>query len=164
MKVTKRFELDAAHFLTKHYGACQYLHGHHYVFECTLEGHMSQASAEHVSTSDMLVDFSFLKAAFQETVGVWDHALLLPYKADEWEYLRETLGADTLRQLGLHNPDRVICLGFESTAENLADHAATELVVWLHAKCPRLILNRLHRLQLRIYETPTSWVDVEKIM
>lgn len=111
--VTKKVEISAAHWLPKHYGKCQHLHGHNYVFEVTVAAAVGEATG-------MVLDFSDLKHAIQDTIGEWDHTLLTPYTIDD---LAKFLALCELNQhhwLGLHNTEKIICLGMDSTAENLS--------------------------------------------
>jgi len=42
MLVTKDFNFDAAHFLTKYHGKCEHLHGHTYKLRVTVEGRVQE--------------------------------------------------------------------------------------------------------------------------
>jgi 6-pyruvoyltetrahydropterin/6-carboxytetrahydropterin synthase len=58
--VTKEFEFDAAHHLTKYYGKCERVHGHTYKLQVTLSGEMG--------ANDMLIDFIILKRIVKKHV------------------------------------------------------------------------------------------------
>lgn len=58
--VTKEFEFDAAHHLTKYYGKCERVHGHTYKLLVTVSGELSN--------NDMLIDFIILKRVVKKQV------------------------------------------------------------------------------------------------
>lgn len=58
--VTKEFEFDAAHHLTKYYGKCERVHGHTYKLLVTVTGELGH--------NDMLLDFIILKRVVQKHV------------------------------------------------------------------------------------------------
>lgn len=70
MKVTRRFEFDAAHRLFGYDGPCVNIHGHHYVAEITVEG-------SGLDEMGMLIDFKKLEKVGDWINSHWDHALLL---------------------------------------------------------------------------------------
>lgn len=58
--VTKEFEFDAAHHLTKYYGKCERVHGHTYKLLVTVSGELS--------SNDMLIDFIILKRVVKKHI------------------------------------------------------------------------------------------------
>jgi 6-pyruvoyltetrahydropterin/6-carboxytetrahydropterin synthase len=58
--VTKEFEFDAAHHLTKYYGKCEKVHGHTYKLLVTVSGELS--------SNDMLIDFIILKRVVKKHI------------------------------------------------------------------------------------------------
>lgn len=60
ISVTKEFEFDAAHHLTKYYGKCERVHGHTYKLLVTISGNLS--------SNDMLIDFIILKRVVKKHV------------------------------------------------------------------------------------------------
>jgi 6-pyruvoyltetrahydropterin/6-carboxytetrahydropterin synthase len=58
--VTKEFEFDAAHHLTKYYGKCERVHGHTYKLLVTISGELS--------SNEMLIDFIILKRVVKKHV------------------------------------------------------------------------------------------------
>lgn len=154
-QITKSFGTDTAHFLLNHPGKCQHLHGHRYTFDITLTGNMVENDHGEVATAGMLVDFTYLKQAFEETVGNWDHGILLPFTdeafAASYDMLEE-LGLTEM--LGLVNRDKIFCLGRNPTAENMSILAARKLAYWLAKYCPLAL--QIHSVAVRVWETPTS--------
>ena len=58
LKVTKQFDFEAAHFLTKYHGKCERLHGHSYKLFVTVEGPLQE--------NGMVIDFVILKKIVKE--------------------------------------------------------------------------------------------------
>lgn len=77
VEVTLRYEFDAAHRLPNHPGKCRHLHGHRYVAEVTVTGQVDEETG-------MICDFADLKKAIKDTIGPWDHSLLLHKDDREW--------------------------------------------------------------------------------
>lgn len=155
ISITKEYEIDAAHTLLNHYGPCRYMHGHRYRFQLSLTGTiLTDEQVEGVTMAGMLVDFAYLKQAFEATVGKWDHAYLSPLT--EQELLRSvgSLDDEVLSVLGLDEPSRVIPFGCNPTAENIAIIACGKILAWLKRKCP--VVEDLYSLTVTVYETPTS--------
>lgn len=66
MYVSKEFQFDAAHFLTKYHGKCEHLHGHTYKLRVTVEGE--------VQSNGLVIDFVILKKIVKEQVlNDFDH-------------------------------------------------------------------------------------------
>ena len=130
--VTKQFRAEIAHRLPGHPGACQFLHGHSYLFEVSVTG-------EELDWMGMVVDFKELKAAVEKAVGAWDHSTVL------WD--RDPLMPILAGQAGV----RLITVPFIPTAENMARHIAAETNLWLEGK--------LEVVGVRVWETATSYAD-----
>jgi len=69
LKVTKQFDFEAAHFLTKYHGKCERLHGHSYKLFVTVEGPLQE--------NGMVIDFVILKKIVKERIiEKFDHQSL----------------------------------------------------------------------------------------
>ena len=69
MLLTREFNFEAAHFLTKYHGKCEHLHGHSYRLWVTVEGKVQE--------NGMILDFGFLKKIVKERViDKFDHRCL----------------------------------------------------------------------------------------
>lgn len=130
MKITRRFEFDAAHRLMGYDGPCSNIHGHHYVAEITVEGY-----DDTLDSMGMLIDFKHLKAIGDWIDAKWDHALLL--NPDDKMVI----------------PTRIYYM-FERnpTAENMA------MELCYHAK-KILEVEDVKVVNVRLYETPDCFVD-----
>ena len=143
--VTKRYEFDAAHRLPNHKGACRYIHGHRYAIEVTVKATVnSQANSP---TEGMVIDFQDLKEIVKnQIVDVWDHTLLL-YKNDP-----------LLKNSSTFIDQRVVQTDYVPTAENMARDAFESLKKRISDMSSS---NPITLVKVRLYETPTTWVDVE---
>lgn len=69
MFVSKDFQFEASHFLTKYYGKCEKLHGHSYRLRVTVEGQ--------IAPNGLVLDFAILKRIVKrKVVDVLDHSHL----------------------------------------------------------------------------------------
>lgn len=138
ISVTKIFRFEMAHFLHKHNGLCQNLHGHSYKLLVTLAGRVKHEP--NTPDDGMLMDFGELKKLVKdEILDHFDHALVVNENSPE---------ATKLEALGF---DRTVLLPFQPTCENLILHFVRKLVPHIP---PGVKLQRL-----RLYETETSYAD-----
>lgn len=72
--VTKRFTIDAAHYLPDHDGKCRALHGHTYVIEVEIGGRVHEAMG--APDGGMVIDFARVKETAGEAIERYDHQLL----------------------------------------------------------------------------------------
>lgn len=144
VSVTKRFEFDSAHRLPNHQGLCRNIHGHRYVLDVTVRGPLAITAGN--SDEGMVIDFHDLKKMVNEqVVGPWDHALLL-YKNDP--ILQGTQAFDEQKLVLMENIP---------TAENMA----VEIHNNLKQAFSLLSSDRPIKLEkIRLYETPTAWVEI----
>jgi len=107
--VVKRVSFDAAHFLPNYVGKCHNMHGHHWVVELGVSGHIME---EH----GFVVDFSRLKGWLNDyVVNQFDHSLL-----------NDTIENPTAENIALH-----IKREFEETGYQVSGDVRLEFVrVW----------------------------------
>ena len=142
---TKTFTFDAAHRLADHPGLCKNLHGHTYKLEVTAE-----AATEGVH-SDMVIDFGELSKLVKENiVSLFDHATII--NACNTRDTAET----ELHQYLIKHCMRYILLPYKPTAENMAKFIMTALQL----KVFEVFGDNLEITCIRLYETPTSFVEV----
>jgi 6-pyruvoyltetrahydropterin/6-carboxytetrahydropterin synthase len=60
MTITKEFDFDAAHHVTKYYGKCERVHGHTYKLLVTVTGDLGE--------NDMIIDFIILKRVVKKHI------------------------------------------------------------------------------------------------
>jgi 6-pyruvoyltetrahydropterin/6-carboxytetrahydropterin synthase len=153
MEVTVRVEWDMGHRLPNHDGACRNLHGHRYVADITLRGPVLPSKSG--SQEGMVADFGAVKALVRAEVAKLDHRFLV---CDRDCYV------DVLCQL-----PGVVLVPYAPTAENVAEALRRDISKSLNAA----ILARsevhsgplenmlVHVARVRLYETPTAWVDAQ---
>ena len=72
-RITKSITFAAAHRLWGYEGNCQFVHGHNYKLEATVEGDVDE-------NTGMVLDFSILKSALNSIKDKYDHTLILNSK------------------------------------------------------------------------------------
>lgn len=138
MRITKRVEFDAAHRLPSHAGRCRNLHGHRYVLEVCVAGP--------VCSRGMVLDFGELGELIESVAGRWDHACVLVYSDAR---LLEAVRAEGLK---------LVELAREPTTEVIARALFEEVAQELGPSPARTY----HLDSLRLYESPTSWVEITR--
>jgi 6-pyruvoyltetrahydropterin/6-carboxytetrahydropterin synthase len=76
IRLTKRFDFEAAHSLAGYDGACKYIHGHSYTLYVTVTGTPSTDKTD--PKRGMVMDFGILKQIVKESItDRFDHCLML---------------------------------------------------------------------------------------
>jgi 6-pyruvoyltetrahydropterin/6-carboxytetrahydropterin synthase len=76
IRLTRRFDFEAAHSLTGYDGACKYIHGHSYVLYVSVMGVPSKDKSD--PKQGMVMDFGILKQIVKENItDRFDHCLML---------------------------------------------------------------------------------------
>jgi 6-pyruvoyltetrahydropterin/6-carboxytetrahydropterin synthase len=76
IRITKRFDFEAAHSLAGYDGACRYIHGHSYTLSVTVTGTPSKGRDN--PKQGMVMDFGILKQIVKENItDRFDHCLML---------------------------------------------------------------------------------------
>jgi len=146
MQITRRLEFDAGHRIPDHASQCRHLHGHRYVLELTLKGQVIRKAGD--PANGMVMDFADVKAIAQKhLVDAWDHAFLA--------YAGDTQLVDLLAAIPGH---KTVLLDAVPTVENLA-LAAFRLLDPLYVDAYG---NQLSLEQVRLFETPNCWADVDR--
>lgn len=101
---TRYHDFSTGHRVYGHESKCAHLHGHNYRITFTVE-------AEQLDTIGRVMDFSVIKSHLCEWLEEhWDHKFLV-FKDDPWAtVLKET------------DPDGVVVVDFNPTAENMGQH------------------------------------------
>ena len=145
LSVTKQIDFEAGHRLPFHHSKCKNLHGHHYVIEFSLEGIIN--TTEGNTEQGMVVEFADIKKIAKEVIkGPWDHAFIA--------YEKDHAVIEFLNSLKDH---KTVLTPLPPTAEHLADLAFDKLNEAIQKKYGQTL--QLKR--LRLYETPTSWAEVQ---
>jgi len=128
---------DAAHRVIGHKGKCVDLHGHRYVLEVSIR-------ARQLDQLGMVIDFSDLKQIIYGWINQnFDHTVILSTNDQE---LGEAISKITKQ--------KIYYLPYNPTAENIAYHFKHDIL--------KNILNMqdLRIGKVRLYETPSCWVEV----
>lgn len=145
---TKEFTWDCAHLLDGHMGLCKNLHGHTYKMQVTLArrawGVISGGPAD-----GMVLDFKHIKDMVKSLiVDPLDHACIVNTEShDEFE--------QDLHQLLLQHGKKLYLFTGRATAENMAKYFIEVINNELFKRDYDVLA-----IQLRLYETPTSFADV----
>jgi 6-pyruvoyltetrahydropterin/6-carboxytetrahydropterin synthase len=76
IRLTKRFDFEAAHSLAGYDGTCKFIHGHSYILYVTVTGTPSRNEAD--PKRGMVMDFGILKGIVKECIiDRFDHCLML---------------------------------------------------------------------------------------
>ena len=148
MKVTKEMTFDCAHMLSGHNALCKNLHGHTYKVQVGIEG----IQISEGSSLDMVIDFKDLKEAMNVVImNNFDHATIISGPG----YRNGT--EEELLNFVIKNGLRHIILPKRTTVEDMA--------VFLKEELTKYLINVLRQTQItditvRLYETPTSFVEV----
>lgn len=85
-RISKAFEIESGHVLSKHPGKCRFPHGHSRRIEVVL-------AADTLDVNDMVCDFKAVKLALQKFLDSWDHALAINTDDPNFSFYQEKHGA-----------------------------------------------------------------------
>lgn len=84
-RISKSFEIESGHILSKHPDKCRFPHGHSRKVEIVL-------SADRLDANDMVCDFKALKERIKAFIDSWDHALCLNSNDPNREFYQKAYG------------------------------------------------------------------------
>jgi 6-pyruvoyltetrahydropterin/6-carboxytetrahydropterin synthase len=170
-RVSKAFDIESGHMLSKHPGRCRFPHGHSRRVEVVV-------ASPTLDENDMVCDFAALKHALADCLDRLDHAMCLnsndpalttlaPTEAEHTGNRSAESGADRQGALPRHLEDRrlVIFHNTDPTTEVLAKYIYDSLVTRIRENGEReggstlrlpshLIVERV-----RVGETSSSWAE-----
>lgn len=85
-RISKSFEIESGHILSKHPGKCRFPHGHSRRVEVVL-------AADTLDANDMVCDFKAVKLALKTFLDSWDHALAINTDDPNYAFYQEKHGA-----------------------------------------------------------------------
>jgi 6-pyruvoyltetrahydropterin/6-carboxytetrahydropterin synthase len=85
-RISKSFEIESGHVLSKHPGKCRFPHGHSRRIKVVL-------AADSLDANDMVCDFKAVKLALKDFLDSWDHALALNTDDPNFAFYQEKHGA-----------------------------------------------------------------------
>jgi 6-pyruvoyltetrahydropterin/6-carboxytetrahydropterin synthase len=137
-RISKTFEIESGHLLSKHPDKCRYPHGHSRTVEVVL-------AADQLDANDMVCDFQTVKSALATFLEKWDHALCLNTADPNFGFYRRTYGE---RVIPFANTDPTTEVMAKTIFEELRRQLAGTAV-------PRVV--RIER--VRVTETSTTWAE-----
>lgn len=85
-RISKIFEIENGHLLSKHPEKCRFPHGHSRRVEVVL-------AADKLDANDMVCDFKAVKVALGQFLESWDHAFCLNTSDPQFEQYQKIYGA-----------------------------------------------------------------------
>lgn len=85
-RISKSFEIESGHILSKHPGKCRFPHGHSRRIEVVL-------AAAALDTNDMVCDFKAVKLALSSFLDSWDHSLAINTDDPNFAFYQDKHGA-----------------------------------------------------------------------
>ncbi len=117
VSVMRQIKFNAGHRLLGHEGKCANLHGHNYVAQIFVTGQETDALGR-------VVDFAVVNALFKGWIDEhWDHGMLIWDEDDE-----------AIRAISQMKTNRLFCLPYNPTAENMAKYLLLEVAPKLVAQ------------------------------
>ncbi|MCU0315076.1 MAG: 6-carboxytetrahydropterin synthase [Fimbriimonadaceae bacterium] len=133
--ISKEFRFEMGHRLPYHQGGCQNIHGHSYILEVGIRGHVSEKG--------MVMDYSHLSRLVKPLIEELDHSFMV----DD----QDKLVLDFLESQGL----KKVVVPFYTTAENIAFYLAELLKPELEQH------KNLSSFWVTLHETRTSTATLE---
>ena len=84
-RISKSFEIESGHVLSKHPGKCRFPHGHSRRIEVVL-------AADTLDANDMVCDFKAVKLALKTFLDSWDHSLAINTDDPNYSFYQEKHG------------------------------------------------------------------------
>lgn len=139
-RVCKSFAIENGHLLSKHPGKCRFPHGHSRRIDVVV-------AAGGLDAHDMVCDFAALKAALQDFLAGWDHALCLNTDDPAFAEFRARYG------------DRVVPFDRRDPTSEVMAHAVFEELQRRLAADPPGIQPGVRVVRVRVTETGGSWAE-----
>ena len=137
IKATRYHDICMGHRVVGHEGKCRHLHGHNYRFTFHCE-------AVELDCIGRVIDFSVIKTTLCEWLeSHWDHKMML-WKDDPF-----------LLTVCKEDPEGVVIVPFNPTAENIATH-------FIENVAPTLLPCNVKLTKLVLEETRKCSVEVDK--
>ncbi|MFM7016054.1 MAG: 6-pyruvoyl trahydropterin synthase family protein [Bacteroidota bacterium] len=140
--LNKIFTFDMAHALEHYPGKCRHIHGHTYILHVSVNGEILNKPG--APLDGMIADFTDIKQWVKgEVIDVFDHALVLRQNSEHANM-----------NWSEQNWTRIIITPYQPTCENI--------MLDIRDRLNKKIPSGLELVQLRLYETPTSYAEWKK--
>lgn len=143
-RISKSFEIESGHILSKHPGKCRFPHGHSRRVEIVL-------IADTLDGNDMVCDFKAIKQALQPFLDSWDHALAINTNDANFAFYQEKHGERIIAFSKTDPTSEVMARSiFEEVGRCLATAGRTgHFAISANVKVERV----------RVTETSSSWAE-----
>lgn len=145
-RISKSFEIETGHLLTKHPDKCRFPHGHSRRVEIML-------AADMLDANDMVCDFKAVKAALKPFLDAWDHAFCLNTDDPNFAFYQKTYGEQVVPFTKTDPTSEVMAKTiFDALKRRLAESAGRP--------DPRYSVPPGVRVErVRVTETSSSWAE-----
>ncbi len=143
-RISKSFEIENGHILSKHPGKCRFPHGHSRRIEVVLV-------ADQLDANDMVCDFKAVKLALKTFLDSWDHALALNTDDPNFAFYLEKHGARVIPFVKTDPTSEVMA---QTVFEEITRCLATTSHQGDYAIPAGVRVERV-----RVTETSTSWAE-----
>ena len=142
--ISKSFEIESGHILSKHPGKCRFPHGHSRRIEVVL-------AADTLDANDMVCDFKAVKLALKTFLDSWDHALAINTDDPNFAFYQEKHGARLIPFVKTDPTSEVMAKKIfdEITRCLAASNRQGDFAIPAGVKVERV----------RVTETSTSWAE-----
>jgi 6-pyruvoyltetrahydropterin/6-carboxytetrahydropterin synthase len=145
-RISKTFEIESGHLLSKHPEKCRFPHGHSRRVEVVLV-------ADELDGNDMVCDFKAVKRLLHAFLKRWDHALAINAADPQFAYFRQTYGE---RVIVFEQADPTS----EVMARTIHDELSARLADEAARKDEQYPIRRAVRVErVRVTETSSSWAE-----
>jgi 6-pyruvoyltetrahydropterin/6-carboxytetrahydropterin synthase len=146
-RISKSFEIESGHILSKHPDKCRFPHGHSRRVEIVLV-------ADQLDANDMVCDFKALKQRIGAFIESWDHALCLNSKDPNLEFYQRTYGERIITFAGLDPTSEVMAKAIFDELNRKLREAAPAGESNVYQVPPGVRVERV-----RVTETSSSWAE-----
>jgi len=148
-RISKSFEIETGHLLTKHPDKCRFPHGHSRRVDIVL-------AADMLDANDMVCDFKAVKAALQPFLETLDHAFCLNTDDPQFAFFQRTYGVNIIPFEKKDPTSEVMAKTiFDELKRRLAEPSGGPEVRY---RVPPGV--RVER--VRVTETSSSWAEYEE--
>ena len=145
-RISKSFEIESGHLLTKHPDKCRFPHGHSRRVDIVL-------AADVLDSNDMVCDFKAVKAAMHAFLDAWDHAFCLNTDDPQFAFFQKTYGVNII-PFEKKDPTS------EVMAKTIFDELKRRLAGTNGQPDPRYAVPPGVRVErVRVTETSSSWAE-----
>jgi 6-pyruvoyltetrahydropterin/6-carboxytetrahydropterin synthase len=145
-RISKSFEIETGHLLTKHPDKCRFPHGHSRRVDIVL-------AAEALDANDMVCDFKAVKAALKPFLDAWDHAFCMNTDDPQFAFFQKTYGAQIVPFTKKDPTSEVM-------AKTIFDELKRRLAGADGQPDPRYVVPTSVRVEsVRVTETSSSWAE-----